>query len=183
MLIYLSMIETEEDKSRFEIVYHEYKSLMFYVANQILQNEHDAEDAVHQAFVKIAEHMEKISQPKCPQTRGFVVTIVERKAIDQYRARKKQRTLLPDEEYINTPGVDELEHLPERLVFAKAMAMLPTKYRELLLLKYDCGYTALKEGDTDCLIWFDEFKGIAFQVDGFLDRETLFRVAESITMK
>ena len=141
MIVYLSMIETEDDRSRFEIIYHEYKRLMFYVANRILQNEYDSEDAVHQAFLKIAEIIEKIDDPKCPKTRSLVVTIVERKAIDQYRARKKQSRLSLDEEYINVPVADELEDVPARLHFAKAMALLPTRYRELLLLKYDCGYS------------------------------------------
>lgn len=142
MIVYLSMIETEADRSRFEIIYHEYKNLMFYVANRILQNEHDSEDAVHQAFLKVAEIIERIDDPKCPQTRSLVVTIVERKAIDQYRARKRKSRLALDEEYINAPtNTDELEQVPERLLIAKAMAQLPTKYRQLLLLKYDCGYS------------------------------------------
>ena len=141
MIVYLSMIETEAERSRFEIIYHEYKNLMFYVANRSLQNEHDSEDAVHQAFLKVAEIVERIDDPKCPRTRNLVVTIVERKAIDQYRARKRQSRLALDEEYINVPKADELEQVPERLLFAKAMAQLPAKYRQLLLLKYDCGYS------------------------------------------
>ena len=55
MLIYLQMLETPEEKSLFEQIYLEYCGLMFHVAYEILHNEQDAEDAVHQAFVKIAE--------------------------------------------------------------------------------------------------------------------------------
>ena len=47
------MIETEEDKVKFEQIYETYRDLMFRVASQILRNDHDAEDAVHQAFVSI----------------------------------------------------------------------------------------------------------------------------------
>ena len=89
MLIYLQMIETPEEKSKFEQIYLQYKGLMFHVAFQILHNEQDAEDAVHQAFVKIAENIRKIDQPVCPKTHGYVVTIVENKAIDQYRKQHK----------------------------------------------------------------------------------------------
>ena len=59
MMIYLQMIETPEEKSKFEQLYLEYRGLMFHVAYDILHNEHDAEDAVHQAFVKIAENIKK----------------------------------------------------------------------------------------------------------------------------
>ena len=50
MIIYLQMIDTPEDRSKFEQIYLEYRGLMFHVANEILHNEQDAEDAVHQAF-------------------------------------------------------------------------------------------------------------------------------------
>ena len=33
MLVYLSMIEGPEDRNKFEIVYEQYKNLMYYVAS------------------------------------------------------------------------------------------------------------------------------------------------------
>ena len=51
MIVYLQMIDTPEDRSKFEQLYLEYRGLMFHAANQILHNEQDAEDAVHQAFL------------------------------------------------------------------------------------------------------------------------------------
>ena len=54
MLIYLQVIETEEDKSKFEDIYREYRGLMYYIAYRRLHHEQDAEDAVHHAFMKIA---------------------------------------------------------------------------------------------------------------------------------
>ena len=90
MFLYLSLIDDEEDKSKFEIIYREYRQLMYYVADRILGDTKDSEDVVHDAFLKIIEHIEKISDPKCPQTRYFVVTIVERKAIDLYRQRQRR---------------------------------------------------------------------------------------------
>ena len=62
MLIYLQLIETEEDRSKFETIYLSYRDLMYHAAFGILRNVEDAEDAVHHAFVKIAEHMEKVGE-------------------------------------------------------------------------------------------------------------------------
>lgn len=56
MILHLQMIDTPEDRSKFERLYLEYRGLMFHTANQILRNEQDPEDAVHQVFLKIAEH-------------------------------------------------------------------------------------------------------------------------------
>ena len=87
MIIYLQMIESDEDKSKFEQLYIMYKGLMFHVAMKILKNEFDAEDAVHQAFLSLIENLKKISDVKCPKTRAYTVIITERKAIDIIRSR------------------------------------------------------------------------------------------------
>lgn len=80
MIIYLQMIESDEDKSKFEQLYIMYKGLMFHVAMKILKNEFDAEDAVHQAFLSLIENLKKISDVKCPKTRAYIVIITERKS-------------------------------------------------------------------------------------------------------
>ena len=58
MLVYLAMIDSPEDQLKFERIYEKYRYLMLHVAKQILQNHHDAEDAVHQAFISIIENIE-----------------------------------------------------------------------------------------------------------------------------
>ena len=60
MLIYLCAIEGQDEKQKFEIIYEEYKNLMFYVANRILEDTQDSEDIVHQAFLKIIEIIDQI---------------------------------------------------------------------------------------------------------------------------
>ena len=141
LMIYLAAIETDADKSKFEILYTEYRALMFYVANQILNNDQDSEDAVHQAFEKIIEIIDKIEVSKCPKTKSLVVTIVERKAIDLYRMQKRRVVLPLDEENANLYSTSQIEVVPDKVSIAQAIAALSPKYRELLLLKYDNGYS------------------------------------------
>lgn len=43
MIVYLQMIDTPDDRSKFEHLYLEYRGLMFHAANQILHNEQDAD--------------------------------------------------------------------------------------------------------------------------------------------
>lgn len=84
------MIESDEDKSKFEQLYIMYKGLMFHVAMKILKNEFDAEDAVHQAFLSLIENLKKISDVKCPKTRAYIV-IIRRLYIDiKYDGKKKK---------------------------------------------------------------------------------------------
>lgn len=136
MLVYLQMIETPQQQSDFEKIYLTYRGLMFHVANNILQNAEDAEDAVHNAFVAIAENMEKIEEPVCPKTKGYVVTIVESKAIDIYRKKSRHPHLTLCEEVI---GITVDPFAGEGI--GRCFARLPAQSRHILLLKYRYGYT------------------------------------------
>ena len=91
------MIDSDADKSKFEILYSEYKNLMYYTANRILCNSSDAEDVVHQAFLKVIEILDTISSPRCHKTRALLVTITEHKAIDLYREKQRRNALPLDE--------------------------------------------------------------------------------------
>lgn len=76
------MMEAPEEKSKFEQLYLEYRDLMFYVANGILHNQQDAEDVVHESFLKIIKIIGKIESPKSPKTKNLIVIVTERTAID-----------------------------------------------------------------------------------------------------
>ena len=136
MLIYLQAIDTIEQPSAFEQVYKTYRGLMFHIANNILHNPQDAEDAVHNALVAIGENIQKIDAPVCPKTKGYVVTIVESKAIDIYRKKQRQKMIAFSEEIAGTETA-----MPETQGIARCFARLPDRYRHILLLKYRYGYT------------------------------------------
>ena len=144
MSIYLAMIESSDDKSKFEQIYINYRQTMFYVANSILKDEHLAEDAVHQAFIKIIENLDKINEIKCPKTKGFIVIIVERTAIDIYRKRRRQYAIPFDEGIF---GMEEMaaqaDSSSEDARFnpiVAAIASLPINYSTVIKLKYSHGY-------------------------------------------
>ena len=134
MLVYLSMINTPDDQKKFECVYLKYKNLMFHAANRILHNDHDAEDAVHQAFLSILKHLDKISSVESQKTRAFVVVIVERKSIDLLRTRIQSDETILLEEITAVPT-------PEKLGLMEAIEQLPEHYRNILTLKYVTGFT------------------------------------------
>ena len=80
MIVYLQMIETDEDKSKFEEIYQEYRNLMYYVAYKRMQHEQDAEDVVHHVFVKIAENIKNIEP----------VNVYHQKSLNQFSLWLKQ---------------------------------------------------------------------------------------------
>ena len=134
MLIYLLMIETEEDKNKFVQLYEKYRKLMFYVANQILKDEYLAEDAVHHTFIKIIENLDNISEIDCHKTKSYIVTMVRNCSINLYNQRKRHPLVsLDSEEKI---GSDETFEIEEEDSLVKAVANLPEIYKAVLTLKY-----------------------------------------------
>lgn len=134
MLLYYTLMDSPEDREKFTILYGCYRDQMLRRAYQILHNQADAEDAVHEAFLTVAKNISKISEPKCHKTRNYLVTIVESKAIDLYR--KYQRCgCEPLKESMPAPETE----LPEDGL-AKCILRLPENYRTLVYLKYEQGY-------------------------------------------
>ena len=133
--IYLAMLDGEEDKNKFELLYVTYRKLMFYVANRILNDERLAEDAVHQAFLKILENFDKVGEISCHKTRSYVVIIVRNAAINMYNSRKRHPTVPIEEAVFCAAG--DLSELTENLdSLAKAVLKLPAIYKDARKLKY-----------------------------------------------
>lgn len=55
MIEFLTLLDNEDDRRLFEKLYLSYKNQMQAVARSILLNDADAEDAVHDAFLKLAK--------------------------------------------------------------------------------------------------------------------------------
>lgn len=137
LITYLAMIDSPDDQQKFEKVYTKYRYLMLHVAYKILQNHHDAEDAVHQAFISIIENLDNISEVNSPKTRSYIVIITERKAIDLLRKIQKRQTLEFNEDISGVEIPFEMDN-----PIATAIAKLPSQYREVLLMRYHNGFSA-----------------------------------------
>lgn len=135
MMIYLQTIAPEGDKSKFEVIYHKYRGLMYHIAYKYLKHPQDAEDAVHHAFVKIAENISKISDPLSPKTKRYIVTIIENRSIDVLRVERKG-SRLPFDEALNQAS--DIPEPDDRL--ARCILKLSEEQRQVLWLKYYFGY-------------------------------------------
>ena len=134
LAFYLSLLETDEDRDKFEYLYKRYSSLLKYVANQRLHDNQLAEDAVHNAFLKIIQSFCEIDDPAGHKTRHFLVIVTERAAIDLLR--KNRRVISVDYDEIEPLSVFRPDMLDNLAVeeLAKAIASLPEVHRTVLEL-------------------------------------------------
>lgn len=138
--IYLAMIEEETLQQLFEQIYHQYRSLMYQRAYDILQNSETAEDVVHESFIKIAGNMHMVRSVLPERRKALVMRILENTAIDVYRKNKKDAAyLLPLEpdEALNAAAEDD----ESRISLACAMLKMPFQYQQIFYLKYAHGYS------------------------------------------
>ena len=91
LAILLAALESEADKQKFTDIYEQYHPQMEQTALRILKNQHDAEDAVQNAFMQIIRHFEKIDEIPCEKLPFWIVCIVKNEAVTILR--KNQRTV------------------------------------------------------------------------------------------
>ena len=131
----LDMTDAGPGRLLFEEIYERYRGLMLHVALGILKQPEDAEDAVQNAFLSLLKISGRIRSACSPETQALCVITVRHKAIDILRRRRDY----PEEDMtLFTPPVPGI---PEEHGLAAALARLPDRYRDLILLRYDLGYS------------------------------------------
>ena len=139
--LYLSVLETDEDRCQFEDIYRQYKNRMYKFAISILHNNEDAEDVVHQSFLTIANNFDKIKSFSCHEMNSYIVIIIRNTAINRYHYNQHRVHTSIDELdnvlYDETPSpmdlVIEADQYNELL---NKIRSLDPIYRDVILLKY-----------------------------------------------
>ena len=135
MLLYTQTIGDAQQRRLFEDVYTAYRGRMLALARRKLRSPEDAEDAVHQAFLSLAEHFDRLATLPSTELEAYLTVVVERKCIDLLRQQSRLSGSPFDETIpLVTPA-------PCGDALADAMGRLPPRYREALLLRYGYGYS------------------------------------------
>lgn len=135
----LSIPGEPEDRILFEDIYKGYYKQMLYVANRILDNPADAEDAVQDALLRIARNIASLRNQQSWAIRGYVLTIAKNSALNILR--KRSRIVPFNEDFAENYTLDDpvfqqvvnsLDY--ERLVHA--IRHMDPLYRQVLTLVY-----------------------------------------------
>lgn len=137
---FLALIDTEEEKRKFIELYEKYRKLMFFVANDILKDTNLAEDAVQEAFIRIAKNFRKINDVSCHQTKKFVVIITRNVAITMISKEDKANELHEKTAHLYPNATDDTFEDVSYKVLLEAILRMPQKYRDVLYLVHVYGY-------------------------------------------
>lgn len=143
LTFYLSLIDTESDRRSFEMLYNSYRKQMLSVARSVLSSDSEAEDIVHDVFVKVAsKHMTTIKNlPKEEDIRNYLLKATKNTALNYIKKRSRDsfslNTVLEFHTGSTTDLTDEqfLEIVFAKLEYEKlinALCALDLKYREVI---------------------------------------------------
>ena len=134
MKLFLSMLDSEEDRDKFTRLYEKYRYFLWYLANERLNDAHIAEDAVQEAVCAAYSHLDRLREPE--KFKSWLLRILVNECYDL--CRRQRRTVDFDQaaEYLTTPEPDLAEHL----TLWDAVLQLPEPMRAAVTLFYyeDC---------------------------------------------
>jgi RNA polymerase sigma-70 factor (ECF subfamily) len=140
------VIENKHEHALIDDLYNSHKNIMLYTAKSILKDQYLAEDAVHQAFVRLFNHLNKISDTTCNKTRSFLVIIVKNIAINIYNKRKREISSFQDEfetenilDNLNVENLIISDESYDEMI--NCISKLDSKFSDVILLKYCYDYT------------------------------------------
>ena len=138
-------IEDSKERMKVEKLYYSNRKLMYKVAYDILGNKQQAEDAVHESFVRIIKNLHKIDIENCSQTRNYLVIICRNVAINMYNKSRniKSNEYEPDSisysEKSNPLDIVLNNETMEGLIYM--ITELKPIYRDVFLLRYSHGFS------------------------------------------
>ena len=136
LAVLLAALESDEDKQKFTEIYELYHVQMEQTAIRILKDQHDAEDAVQNAFMQMIRHFEKIYEIPCEELPFWIISIVKNEA--RIILRKNQRTI-PLEDWDGF--IENLEDITGYTELVDLFTQLPATYRSVLEMKMLHGYS------------------------------------------
>lgn len=150
MLIFLSLIDDDEGKEKFGALYNLYRKKMFFVANEILHNECDAEDAVQETLLSLARNIKNVDVVHSKKAYYYVMTITENTALNLLKKKKgESRKIInldfDDDSWLFVSDSDIAEEFVSKEEYNRIVDIiqsLPDIYSDVLYLHYVENLTA-----------------------------------------
>ena len=128
----------ENGESRFEIAYNKYADMMYRIALSHMNRREDAEDVVHDVFIKYVQSSIDFSDDE--HERAWLIRVTVNRCRDLLRRRSIRRYVTFDE----IEEIAEEDEIQDGSGIISIVAGLPDKYKSVMVLHYLEGYSVEK---------------------------------------
>ena len=150
MLAIILSIENDSDRAFVEDMYNLYSEKMYLIAYDIVKNHHDAQDCVHDAFVKIIDKLERFKQAHQEDyLKKLIVIACRNVALNKYNENQKKNrvefstTIYDENDKYEIMDIPDMTANVERIVLSEyncnylkqLIDKLDLIYRDVLILK------------------------------------------------
>ncbi len=144
----MALIDEPSDKEKFEKIYWNCRSKMYYQAYNVLKNKSLAEEAVQESLIKIAKNIKSVKYPVDNSTISFIMTVTKHTAIDKARVELKvcPDSIDDEDNFVDYPDKKTIDI--EKAVTEQGLEKIYTAinnlspaYREAIILKIIHGYS------------------------------------------
>lgn len=139
LLFYLNAISDDDSKRTFEYYYVTYRRHMFYAAKSVLHNDSDAEDAVHNAFIGIAKHIDVLLSAGEDQGRSYCIKAAKNAALNIARKNSHTDSVVSIEDMYDVADERAFEELIDNSEYQDVLDVIRNMddvYRDVLYLRY-----------------------------------------------
>ncbi|MCI6429763.1 MAG: RNA polymerase sigma factor [Lachnospiraceae bacterium] len=133
-----------DEKALLESLYELYEQKMYAAAYAILHQPEQAEDVVHDSFLKLTGYLSRIKEADSQETKRLVMQILKTTAIDLYRKNAKEVERFVSEDIAVTDSkmkVFPIDAVENREIIEKLLKGLSQEYREVIKLRCYYGFS------------------------------------------
>lgn len=134
--ILLAALESDADRAKFIKIYEQCHEQVEKAAMRILKNQHDAEDAVQNAFMQVIKHFDKAREISCKDLPFWIICIVKNEALMILRTKKRIVSL---EDWDGVVG--EADYVSNYNELVNLFSKLPATYKAALEMKFLLDYS------------------------------------------
>lgn len=131
-------MHSENDKEKLRLLYGKYKNRMYITACKVLSDPQRAEDAVHDAFIAVSKHLEKIDDIDSVKTGAYMIKAARSRALNIVRMGLPEKETFLDEAQakVDESLLDEICRKESYNEIVTAILSLEDRYRDVLTLYY-----------------------------------------------
>ncbi|MBQ7294698.1 MAG: sigma-70 family RNA polymerase sigma factor [Clostridia bacterium] len=131
-------MHSDYDREKLRQLYDKYKNRMYITACKVLRDPQRAEDAVHDAFIAVSKHLDKIKDVDSVSTAAYMIKAARSRALNIVRMGLPEKETPLDEAVAERDEslLDEICRRESYKEIVSAILRLEDRYRDVLTFYY-----------------------------------------------